>query len=345
MDMDEISPARARRLEWRLSGTENLGAAEEYRASVASLFDVRTKSGLDFRNHVESYNFTTAVFGRCRSGPQTFIRSRAAARLDGHDQIQIIGQLSGSFRAGYDGRAVRGGAGSLRLVDMSRPLTAEHSAFDTLNLLIPREALGAHWTDRDIHGATFDSSHAGARLLMSHLQCLWAEIDALSEDEAAAGAAAATALAGGILMGRRDLDPAHHKPVARTLRRLACRFIDGRMGPDGLSPQAISLHLGVSRRTLYRLFERDGGIAAYIQRRRLERAFEALVKSTGDRCGSIAEVAYAHGFRSDAHFSRAFMDRFGVRPGELRQSGLAHAQPKRATYSSEESIFSWLEDL
>ena len=37
---------------------------------------------------------------------------------------------------------------------------------------------------------------------------------------------------------------------------------------------------------------------------------------------AIAEVATRWGFRSAAHFSRAFAARFGVTPSEFRQAGL-----------------------
>jgi AraC-like DNA-binding protein len=43
---------------------------------------------------------------------------------------------------------------------------------------------------------------------------------------------------------------------------------------------------------------------------RLERAAEML----GARAGSVSEVAYAVGFKSVAHFSNAFRDRYGCRP-------------------------------
>jgi AraC-like DNA-binding protein len=44
----------------------------------------------------------------------------------------------------------------------------------------------------------------------------------------------------------------------------------------------------------------------------------------------VAEVAYAVGFKSVAHFSNAFFEQNGVRPSSWRQ----HAQEKLATVSA-----------
>ena len=55
-----------------------------------------------------------------------------------------------------------------------------------------------------------------------------------------------------------------------------------------------------------------------IRRMRLERA-AALLSA---RAGSVAEVAYSVGFKSVAHFSNAFKERFGVRPSGFREASV-----------------------
>lgn len=61
----------------------------------------------------------------------------------------------------------------------------------------------------------------------------------------------------------------------------------------------------MSRATLYRLFEDEGGVAVFIQTRRLDRCFAELTRSRDrGRAVGVGEVAYTYGFGSDAHFSR-----------------------------------------
>jgi transcriptional regulator GlxA family with amidase domain len=58
-----------------------------------------------------------------------------------------------------------------------------------------------------------------------------------------------------------------------------------------------------------------------IRRMRLERAAELLEAGAG----SVAEIAYAVGFKSVAHFSNAFNERTGVRPSAWRKHSTAKA--------------------
>lgn len=71
-----------------------------------------------------------------------------------------------------------------------------------------------------------------------------------------------------------------------------------------------------TRATLVRTFRKACGLApmAYINRLRLDLAHQALV-GTDD---SISTIAAAVGYRSESSLSRAFLRRFGVRPGAVR---------------------------
>jgi transcriptional regulator GlxA family with amidase domain len=87
---------------------------------------------------------------------------------------------------------------------------------------------------------------------------------------------------------------------------------------EPLPRKALAERAGVSLRQLERLCITHLGISvaeAYL-RIRLDRARE-LLESTGL---SVTEVAIACGFRSPAHFSRRFRDRFELAPSRVGQS-------------------------
>jgi transcriptional regulator GlxA family with amidase domain len=71
--------------------------------------------------------------------------------------------------------------------------------------------------------------------------------------------------------------------------------------------------VALSRRQLTRRLRDavDESPAALIRRLRLERAAEALDSENPPR---IADLAYAVGFRTSSHFSRAFKKHFGCPP-------------------------------
>jgi AraC-like DNA-binding protein len=77
----------------------------------------------------------------------------------------------------------------------------------------------------------------------------------------------------------------------------------------------------LSRSTLYALCEPLGGVAAFIQKRRLNRV-HAILANPHHR-GRISEVAHQHGFVSGAHFSRAFRRAFDCSPREARDASLS----------------------
>lgn len=75
--------------------------------------------------------------------------------------------------------------------------------------------------------------------------------------------------------------------------------------------------LGMSRSQLYRKFNAltDTTVHHFIRNLRLTKARELLL-STGL---NVTEIAFETGFKNHSHFSRIFMEKFGVSPSQLRQ--------------------------
>ena len=71
-----------------------------------------------------------------------------------------------------------------------------------------------------------------------------------------------------------------------------------------------------SRASLVRIFRKTGQVApvAFLSELRLEIARRKLA----EYAGSLAEVAAEVGYQSESAFSRAFHQRYGIRPGEAR---------------------------
>ncbi|MBX9932979.1 MAG: helix-turn-helix domain-containing protein [Methylobacterium sp.] len=68
----------------------------------------------------------------------------------------------------------------------------------------------------------------------------------------------------------------------------------------------------MSRATLFRLFEADGGVAAYIRERRLLLAIRLLTEGGGAGRPRVSAVAYASGLSDEKTFSPAFKGRFDM---------------------------------
>jgi len=105
------------------------------------------------------------------------------------------------------------------------------------------------------------------------------------------------------------------------------QHVDERLGDPDLSIDSVAAAFNCSKRLLHKAFELEGRtLRDYIWDSRLDSARRAL-ESTAPRRGTISGVAFASGFNSAAHFSRAFRGRFGVSPrawNEGRRDGAEH---------------------
>ncbi|MCX5514791.1 hypothetical protein C3941_10555 [Kaistia algarum] len=86
---------------------------------------------------------------------------------------------------------------------------------------------------------------------------------------------------------------------------------------------------GISRATLYRLFEPLGGIATFVRREKLEAARLELGQAEGGP--TIVSLATRYGFSDASAFTRAFRQTFGLPPSELREAMEIGATPLPAS--------------
>jgi AraC-like DNA-binding protein len=100
------------------------------------------------------------------------------------------------------------------------------------------------------------------------------------------------------------------------LREQALQYIDDNLADTTLSPATTAAAHAVSLRTMYSALDGLGmTLAAYIKSRRLARCYDDLVLG-GDPVGVIGS---RWGFLSPAHFSRAFRQRYGMPPNQIRR--------------------------
>jgi AraC-like DNA-binding protein len=331
---------------WILDAREQADAAERYRQACAQLFDVTLLDADEaFFNRMEGYNLGGVVLARCAGVPQRFDRRYTHIIADPADSVMAVLELrSGGWSGIYDGRPADGGMGSIRLVDMSRPFDMTTAAFETLNLVIPRAALDEQVGQRDFHGRVVSEDTASGRMLGAHMRAVWDSTGTIDTTEAALAAKAAAILFSAAILAHGDAAVAEARPVEKMLLASARDFVIARLADPELSPETVRQHLGVSRSLLYKVFEPAGGVSAFIQSRRLDQAFDEIIRDQSER-KTLAEIGYGLGFRSNAHFSRVFRARFGVTPGRLRRLGASARQEGLSALERPDDAFVWLSSL
>lgn len=117
-----------------------------------------------------------------------------------------------------------------------------------------------------------------------------------------------------LLRPQASLSPRHAARQAQ-MRQIQI-FIEQNLGRLDLSAETLLPEFGLSRATLYRLFEVQGGVRSYIVDRRLFRAL-LEISDMARRRGKIQRAAKRWGFSSPSNFNRSVQQVFGASPGAL----------------------------
>jgi AraC-like DNA-binding protein len=157
--------------------------------------------------------------------------------------------------------------------------------------------------------------HPPTRALAQVLATLSDQFPALSPGARQASAALVSQMV-------KALGPADHDPASlparwstSQLRERVLQYVDDNLPDPQLSPASIAAAHSISLRTLYTAIDGLGTtLAAYIKTRRLAECHEDLLLTTDP----VGEIALRWGFTHHAHFSRAFHQRYGMRPSQLR---------------------------
>ncbi|WP_050744945.1 MULTISPECIES: helix-turn-helix domain-containing protein [unclassified Shinella] len=275
----------------------------------------------DFRASLATYFMGPALFFAAEMLGTTYRFSRDPSRIarSGLDLIFVQVTLDGSDLRTVNGETMLVEAGDISLFDLSRPMQSETQHCRNLTLALPRHLLfGKEGQNEALHGLLLKRSTSTARLIGSHLRALFADLTDITPTEAPAIVTATanlvTTLVGPQIAERSLPSPTVRGAVIMEIRR----YIEHHLALPDLGPEHLCKMFGLSRASLYRLFEPIGGVTDHIRTRRLRAAFDMLAD---ERKRTVGEIAYACGFSDMSAFSRAFRHQFGMSPSEVREMG------------------------
>jgi len=236
-------------------------------------------------------------------------------------------------------------AGELHLFDGAPAMRLEAAGPHVLSAHVPYDAIGF---DPSRHPPHLAVSADGA---MNHVVA--ATLRALHLRAPAIGLGEAADLSRGICSLLRSafrLDPARPSDPSSIQqgRALAMRaFLDRRLHDPTVGAGTLCRTFNVSRATVFRLFAEEGGVEAYVRRRRLERAFADL-SAASPRRGLVRKVAEDCGFDDPSHFNRLFRKQYGMAPGEaagLLRGSADQGDPRAGGTLPFTPVFNWLATL
>ncbi|MEZ5827223.1 MAG: helix-turn-helix domain-containing protein [Hyphomicrobiales bacterium] len=267
-----------------------------------------------------SYSFGNLSVSSSTSSPSEFNRSPQVIARSGIDHLLVQTYLGGGYFLEADGREVEVKTGDVCIVDFTRTSRLQTTSFSQLSVVFPRSVMESLIPDVDVlHGLVLPRGTPLNTILVSHLRTLLAQAPGLSLEEGRAAARGTAALIAAFAGPSTDGRDAAAQALAMASLRTLRRVVEANLDNPELGPNFLMRHGGVSRATLYRLFEPLGGVRNYIQQRRLMHAFQTIC-DTAMHKERIGVIARRCGFTGDAVFSRAFRNAYGMSPSEVRDT-------------------------
>ncbi len=208
--------------------------------------------------------------------------------------------------------------GDVTLVDPNLPWDfAFEGEFTHLSVIIPRSFMALHPKGQDAAVLWQCRSETRlARAMNAILDLLQSHAGDHDPDVGLKDALFAL-IAAGLASSSDDITETTKYAAAKTFQR-ARIYIEEYLSDPNLSPTTLAIDLGLSLRTVHRLFQQHGTtVSSYIMHKRLERCHDYLTSHT-HRNRSITDIAFEWGFNDHAYFSRSFRRHFGVTPNSIR---------------------------
>ncbi|MEL6825391.1 MAG: AraC family transcriptional regulator [Pseudomonadota bacterium] len=287
-----------------------------------------------------AWHAATCFFSQVDNDPFAVRRRKSQAESGAH-LVNVHRFVSGQYRGRIGDVNIDRDSGPVYLFDMASLSEGVQTRSVLQSMFIPKSVMG-YDPDRHLPLIKFETElPMGALLSMLHKQMF----EDLARDNSYSPEdydqfIACLQLALGTAPPEGDV-----RRRARTaMKRMICSFVEGHLADWDLSVQTILSRFGVSRASLFRMFQSDGGVRQYISDRRLLRAVLDITSGPIKR-GDIASAANRWGFSSAPSFNRAIRQKFGVPPRSLlhmpvQQTGLLNKLQRTVGRNPSETIVS-----
>lgn len=307
----------------------------------------------DFRVSLRALNMGPEVLVEWRSAPIRLYRSPGHIARSNLDFYRILLNLGGDHLTASGSRENmplrQGDIGIFDAAvadDMTIVGAPTSGMAHRINLIVPRGRMAPLLRHPDsVHGSVIPGNSPIGRLMSEHFLSIWRNASALTAAESDAAVRSLVTLAAGGVGGAKGTEEAMAREARHAMLAAIKRHIESQLGDAGLNGNSICRQFGLSRASLARLFEAEGGLVHYIRERRLHRAF-VMLGSPAYRHWRLIDIALECDFSSDVTFIRAFRKLFDLTPGDVRRmfSGDVSIASGSAPISGQ-NLLPWLRQL
>jgi len=293
-----------------------------WRERVGHVIDVvpsRADLEKPFHAAIDRYKVGNLAFTDCRSDAMWLDRSLARISTDPIRDYAFHVFLEG----GVDDVAVRASprdntqtAGSILALHMGQPVRMRRSACRVLSIFVPGTLVEDVFPDPEaIHGRVMQNTTPLTRLIVEHATALRRDIADMSVSAADAAIRTGTQLLVAAFGKQAQLSGNARAAARAAMFGQVRRYVQANLRQEELSPESVLNALQLPRQTLYRLFQHEGGLGAYIRHLRLRAAADALIRQP---TLTVTDIAFGLGFKSSSDFTRAFRRAYDMSPQDFR---------------------------
>jgi AraC family transcriptional activator of tynA and feaB len=295
---------------WRMAVSENLVHVECRLLSPPSEFD----------GSFVVYSSDQCGLACLRGSPHTASRTRASVRQTGDDFFMLFLQRTGRMVVEIEDGELEVRPGDFYFYNARMPHKLMFdSSFEHIALRIPDCLIKDRWGSLGLRGCfQLTPQDPLARIAAATLDAAEVNIHWMSSGDLSIVVEKVVDLFSASASKVRPMDESWWYGGASAAFVRAQAVIQAKLRDEALCPDMIAADMHISRRSLNKLFQRNGvGVMEYVMLQRLERAARDL-SSPSQRMVPISQIAYRWGFKNISHFCKRFRDRFGQAPGEVR---------------------------
>jgi AraC-like DNA-binding protein len=292
-----------------------------WRNRLEHMLDVpisRAQLANGFSGTIDSYRIKDLRVSDSRT--DAFSQSRSVAQISTDNMRDYVFHvlLEGCIETVtglYPQRKAMQSVPSILALDMNQPMRMERPACRVLAFFLPRAMVESILPAAEsIHGRVIEYTSPIARMIPAHLAAL-SRLHTMSANEAHSAVSTCAQLIA-LAFGKQASLSGNARTAARAaLFGMARRYIQDNLHQPDLTPESVLNVSQLSRATLYRLFEGEGGLSTYIRNRRLREAADELLRFPNM---AVLEIAYGLGFKSASDFNHAFRRAYDMSPIDFR---------------------------
>jgi AraC-like DNA-binding protein len=276
-----------------------------------------------FHGTLDTYVLKDMIFLDSRTDPVVHARTVGGISTDVMRDyvfhVMVEGIIETATHVPRQAKAAQFVPGILAL-DLSQPMRMTRPTWArVLAFFLPRAMVEAAVPDAEsLHGRVVTYTSPLACVFLDQLAELCRRLPALEGKESEELVRNCAQLIIAAFARNARLEGGARAAVRAAARGQVQRHVKANLHRSDLSPESILRAFPLPRPTLYRMFEPEGGLAAYIRNCRLREAANELVDSPQL---PIKDIADHFGFGSASGFTHAFRRHYGRAPLEFRALG------------------------